>query len=66
MYLISIRLNIINLKNNSTNIEKLEHMEYIYDKIIPIIEFEKLHIIMKKLCPWVKAWLRGLFGLSHL
>jgi hypothetical protein len=30
--------------NNPTNIEKIEHMEYIRDKIIFVIEFENLNI----------------------
>jgi hypothetical protein len=32
---------------NSTNIEKFEHMEYICDKIILVIEFEILNIYFK-------------------
>jgi hypothetical protein len=32
---------------NSTNIEKFERMEYIHDKIIPVIEFENLNIYFK-------------------
>jgi hypothetical protein len=32
---------------NTTNIEKLEHMEYICDKIIPITKFENLNIYLK-------------------
>jgi hypothetical protein len=32
---------------NSTNIEEFEHMEYIRDKIISIIEFEILNIYFK-------------------
>jgi hypothetical protein len=32
---------------NSTNIEEFEHMEYIYDKIIPITKFEILNIYFK-------------------
>jgi hypothetical protein len=32
---------------NSTNIEKIEHLEYIHDKIIPVIEFENLNIYFK-------------------
>jgi hypothetical protein len=32
---------------NSINIEKIEHMEDICDKIIPIIEFENLNIHFK-------------------
>jgi len=32
---------------NAINIEEFECMEYIYDKIIPIIEFEILNIYFK-------------------
>jgi hypothetical protein len=32
---------------NSTNIEKFEHLDYICDKIILIIEFENLNIYFK-------------------
>jgi hypothetical protein len=32
---------------NSTNIEKIERMEYICDKIIFVIEFENLNIYFK-------------------
>jgi hypothetical protein len=35
--------NLINLKN-PIRIEKLEHVECLCDKIIPIVKFEKLHI----------------------
>jgi hypothetical protein len=32
---------------NPTNIEEFEHIEYICDKIISIIEFENLNIYFK-------------------
>ncbi len=32
---------------NSTNNEKLEYIEYIFDNIIHVIEFEKIHIYFK-------------------
>jgi NADPH-dependent 7-cyano-7-deazaguanine reductase QueF len=32
---------------NPTNIEELECMESIYNKILPIIKFENLHIYLK-------------------
>jgi hypothetical protein len=32
---------------NSTNIEEIERMKDIHDKIIPIIEFENLNIYFK-------------------
>jgi hypothetical protein len=32
---------------NSTNIEEFECMEYIHNKLIPIIEFENLNIYFK-------------------
>jgi hypothetical protein len=47
VYLISFRLHLINYFENSTNIEEIEHMEDICDKIILIIKFEKLNIYFK-------------------
>jgi hypothetical protein len=32
---------------NPTNIENFEYIEYIHDKIVPIIEFENLNIYFK-------------------
>jgi hypothetical protein len=32
---------------NPTNIEKFEHIEYICEKITPVIEFENLNIYFK-------------------
>jgi hypothetical protein len=32
---------------NSKNIEKFEHMEYIHDKIMLVIDFENLNIYFK-------------------
>jgi hypothetical protein len=37
----------INKVKNPTNIEKIEHIKYIYDKIIPIIEFEIFNIYFR-------------------
>ncbi len=42
-----MKLNLFNFLKNSTNNEKFECMEYICDKIILVIEFEKLHIYFK-------------------
>jgi hypothetical protein len=47
VYLISFKLHIINYLKNSTNIENLEHMEYICDKIILFRKFENLNIYFK-------------------
>jgi hypothetical protein len=49
VYLIKLKCNLFNFLKNPTNNAKLECMEYIYDKIIPITKFEKnsyiLHLI---------------------
>jgi len=47
VYLISFKLHIINYFENSTNIKEFECMDYICDKIIPIIGFENLNIYFK-------------------
>jgi hypothetical protein len=56
--LIIFRLNSINYFKNPINIEKLECMENIFDKIIPITKFEKLHIYFKtKVVNGILAWI---------
>ncbi len=43
---------------NSTNIEKFECLEYIHDKIIPVIEFENLNIYFKtKVVDGIFGWI---------
>ncbi len=42
-----MKLNLFNFFKNPTNNEKLECMEYICDKIIPVIEFEKITYIFQ-------------------
>jgi len=46
---------------NPTNIEEVEHMEYICHKIMPIAKFEKLHIYFKirvvgGIIRWIFSW----------
>ncbi len=42
---------------NSTNFEEFECMEYIHDKIIPIIKFENLKIYFKtKIMEGIIGW----------
>ncbi len=46
---------------NPTNIEKIEHMEYICNKIMPVAKFEKLHIYFKTrvvggIIGWIFSW----------
>jgi hypothetical protein len=47
IYLIRFRFNLIIFWKILTNIEELEHMEYICDKLIPVIKFENFHIYFK-------------------
>jgi len=47
VYLISFRFNLINYFKNPTKIIEFEDIKYICDKIIPLIELEKLHIYFK-------------------
>ncbi len=45
------------IKKKSTNIEKFECMEYIYDKIILVRKFEKLNIYFKtKVVDGILGW----------
>ncbi len=45
---------------NSTNNEKLEYIEYIFDNMIHVIEFEKIHIYFKT------RVVSGIFGWNFL
>jgi len=47
IYLIKLKINLINFFKNPTNNGNLECMEYICDKIIPIKKFEKLAFILQ-------------------
>jgi hypothetical protein len=47
IHLIKFRFNLIIFLKNPTNIEKLECMEYICDKIVLVIESQNLHIYFK-------------------
>jgi hypothetical protein len=56
IYLISFKLNLIKFFFNPTKNEKLECMEYICDKIIPITQFEKIaYILQNYSCEW-NSW----------
>ncbi len=47
IYVISFKPNLINYLKNPIDIEKIEQMEYICDKRIPITKFEILNIYFK-------------------
>ncbi len=47
IYVLIFRPNLMNYLKNPINIEKIEQMEYICDKIIPITKFENLIIYFK-------------------
>jgi hypothetical protein len=47
IYLINIKLKLVNCFKNPTSIKKLECMEYSFDKIIFVTKFQKLHINFK-------------------
>jgi hypothetical protein len=47
VYLINLKLNLINFFKKSIENEKMKCMEYICDKIIPITKFEKIAYIFQ-------------------
>ncbi len=47
VYFNGFRLKLISFKKNLKTIQNFEHIEYIWDKIIPITKFEKSHIYFK-------------------
>jgi hypothetical protein len=47
VYLINLKLNLINFFKNPTNNEKLEYMEYICEKLLSVTKFEKIAYILQ-------------------
>jgi hypothetical protein len=47
IHFITFKISLIIFYKNPTNNEKLEHMKYICDKVIPITKFEKIAYILQ-------------------